>query len=67
MYAESSAAIQSAKALGELVKAAHGLANYNKAEPEGQVLQPHNVVIQGATLIANYAELGERCLPVFNP
>lgn len=30
MYAEISAAIQSAKALGELVKAAHGLANYNE-------------------------------------
>lgn len=30
MYAEISAAIQSAKALGELVKAAHGLTNYNE-------------------------------------
>jgi len=30
MYAEISAAIQSGKALGELVKAAHGLANYNE-------------------------------------
>lgn len=30
MYAEISAAIQSAKALGELVKAAHGLKNYNE-------------------------------------
>ena len=30
MYAEISAAIQSARALGELVKAAHGLANYNE-------------------------------------
>ena len=30
MYAEISAAIQSAKALGELVKATHGLANYNE-------------------------------------
>ena len=30
MYAEISAAIQSAKALGELVKAAHSLANYNE-------------------------------------
>jgi len=30
MYAEISAAIQSAKVLGELLKAAHGLANYNE-------------------------------------
>jgi uncharacterized protein YaaR (DUF327 family) len=30
MIAEFSAAIQSAKALGELVKAAHGLTNYNE-------------------------------------
>jgi hypothetical protein len=30
MYAEISAVINSAKALGELVKAAHGLANYNE-------------------------------------
>jgi hypothetical protein len=29
MYTEISAAIQSAKALSELLKAAHGLANYN--------------------------------------
>jgi len=29
MYTEISAAVQSAKALGELLKAAHGLANYN--------------------------------------
>ena len=29
MYAEIAAAIQSAKALGELLKAAKGLANYN--------------------------------------
>jgi hypothetical protein len=30
MYAEISAAIQSAKALGELLKAAHGLTNYHE-------------------------------------
>ena len=30
MYAEISAAIQSAKALSELVRALHGLANYNE-------------------------------------
>ncbi len=30
MYAEISAAIQSAKVLGDLVRAAHGLANYNE-------------------------------------
>jgi hypothetical protein len=50
MYAEISAAIQSAKVLGELLRAAHGLANYDElvaavSEVNAKLMDPTAVAL----------------------
>jgi len=64
MYAEISAAIQSAKVLGDLVRAAHGLANYNEFVT---AVYQINAKLMQATGVALASQDNNRLSPVAWP